>query len=301
MASRYQVLTDEQAEQFLNEGHVVIPDCFSRDQARQWTDRAFVRLGYDRNDPSTWEQGRVHMPRMETWEIKDFAPEAWAAMGDLLGGEDRIMQPAYWGDSFIVNFHDRADSPWQPPSSAVGGWHKDGDWFVHFLDSPEQGLLTLVVWSDIGPKGGGTFIATDSVPVVARFLAQHPEGLLPNQFKFQELISQCREFKEVTGKVGDVVLLHPYILHASSQNPSGIPRFITNPAVSLKEPMNLNRANADDYSLLELSVVRGLGVDRLDFGITGQRERVIPERVRIQQRMLEEETARLASAGIGGR
>jgi hypothetical protein len=42
-------------------------------------------------------------------------------------------------------------------------WHKDGDFFRHFLDSPEQGLLTIVLWSDIEERGGGTFIAPDSV------------------------------------------------------------------------------------------------------------------------------------------
>jgi hypothetical protein len=41
------------------------------------------------------------------------------------------------------------------------------DFFRHFLDSPEQALLTLVLWTDMLPKGGGTFVAADSVPVVA--------------------------------------------------------------------------------------------------------------------------------------
>ena len=291
----YRMLTDEQAEHFLRRGYVVVSDCFSRDEARRWTDRAFDRLGYRRDDPSTWTQGRVHMPRMETWEVREFAPKAWAAMADLLGGEECIAQPAFWGDSFIVNFNDGADRPWQPPSAESPGWHKDGDWFVHFLDSPEQGLLTLVVWSDIGPQGGGTFVAADSVAVVARFLRDHPDGLRPEQFRFREMIAECREFVEVMGSVGDVVLLHPYILHASSQNPSGIPRFITNPAVSLKEPMQFDRSDPGDYSLVVRAVLHGLGVERLAFAPTGERARIVPERVRRQQRMLEEESARLAA------
>ena len=57
-----------------------------------------------------------------------------------------------WSDGFIINFGLGADQPWQPPSPEVSGWHKDGDFFRHFLDSPEQGLLTIVVWSDIYPK-----------------------------------------------------------------------------------------------------------------------------------------------------
>jgi hypothetical protein len=58
------------------------------------------------------------------------------------------------------------------------------------------------------PKGGGTFVAADSVPVVARFLAGHPEGVLPGEFDYAGLIGQCRDFVEMTGQAGDVVLLH---------------------------------------------------------------------------------------------
>ena len=114
-------------------------------------------------------------------------------------------------------------------------------------------------------KGGGTFVAADSVPVVARFLAEHPEGVLPDDFDYAELIGQCHDFVEMTGEAGDVVLLHPYTLHATSQNVLGVSRIITNPPLALREPMNFNRPDPDDFSLVEQAVLRGLGVGRLDF------------------------------------
>lgn len=300
MAKRYEFLSAEQVEQFLETGLVVVPECFPREVAREWTDHAYARLGYDRLDPGTWTAGRIHMPTARYVDIREFAPRAWGAACELVGGAERVRPPFGIGDGFIVNFHDGADRPWQPPSAHSPGWHKDGDFFRHFLDSPEQGLLTLVIWSDIEPRGGGTFVATDSVPVVARLLAGHPEGLLPNQFDFRALIVQCDGFLECTGRAGDIVLLHPYILHASSQNPSGRPRFLTNPPLHLREPMCFHREDPEDYSLVELAVLRGLGVDHLDFSPTGPRERVIPERERIQARMLEEERARLAAERPGG-
>jgi hypothetical protein len=129
------------------------------------------------------------------------------------------------------------------------------------------------------------------VPQVARFLADHPEGVDPNAFG--PLIHECKEFVEFTGKTGDVVLLHPFMMHASSSNPSGRARFITNPPVSFTAPMNFNRANWNDHSLVEKAVLRGLGVERLDFQPTAPREAIVPERVRRQQKMLEEQQARL--------
>ena len=296
MQRSYEFLTGEQVEGFLRRGHVLVKNCFSREAARELTDRAFVRLGYDPDDISTWEQHRIHMPVHGRVEIREFAPKAWGAICELLGGEGRVKQPATWGDGFIVNLG-RSEDPgsWQPPSAQVKGWHKDGDWFVHFLDSPEQGLLTIVVWSDIRPTGGGTFIACDSVPVVARFLAEHPEGVRPGGFDFPSLAAQCHDFIEATGEVGDVYLIHPYVLHASSQNALRVPRLITNPAVSLNEPMNFHRPDPADYSPVERAVLRGLGVERLDFQPTSPRERVTPQRVLRQEKMLEEEKARLAS------
>ena len=176
------------------------------------------------------------------------------------------------------------------------GWHKDGDFFRHFLDSPEQGLLGIVIWSDIEPQSGGTFAAGDSVGPIARHLANHPDGLLPVEAGFGDLIHQCSDFVEFTGRAGDVVLLHPYILHAASSNPSGRPRFITNPNVTLAEPMSFNRDDPAGYSPVELAVLRALGVQRLDFRPTAPRERVVPEREARQAKMLAEEKRRLGIA-----
>lgn len=297
MQGSFQVLTNAQVESFLTRGHVILRDCFAPEAAQTLTDRAWVRLGYDPRNPATWTETRIHMPVVERLDVRTWAPKVWDAVCELLGGEARVQQPVTWGDGFIVNLGIGADRPWEAPSPQVKGWHKDGDWFVHFLDSPEQGLLTIVVWSDIQPRGGGTFIACDSVPIVARFMAEHPEGVRPGGFPFGEMISQCHDFVEVTGKVGDVVLLHPYVLHTVSQNHLGVPRFITNPAVSLREPMRFDRPDPDDFSLVERAILQGLNVEHLDFQATTSRERITPERVRRQQQMLEAEKTRLAAAG----
>lgn len=47
-----------------------------------------------------------------------------------------------------------------------------------------------------------------------------------------------------TGKVWWLTSTQP---HSASKNHLRIPRFITNPPVTLKEPLNLNRANPEEY------------------------------------------------------
>lgn len=277
----YRELSQDQARQFVERGYVVVPGCVPADTCREWVDHAFARCGYDPQDPKTWAEPRVHTSPSRTVDAARFAPKAFAAICDVLGGEERVDTPCVWGDNFVINLREGADRPWEPPSASIPGWHKDGYFFRHFLDSPEQGLLVITVWTDIKPRGGGTFIAPDSVGVVSRFLAERPEGTAPDAFG--ALIDGCREFTELTARAGDVVLLHPFMLHAVSQNHLGIPRIICNPPVFLREPMRFDRTDPADHSLVEQAVLRALGRERFTFTPTAPRRADWPEWVRAAQ------------------
>ena len=293
-------LREADVEHFVRHGYVVVENCFTEEAAQAWTERAWLRLGYDRDDPSTWAEKRVHLSSLASVEAEEFAPKAFGAALQLLGGEDRVTLPWTWTDGLIANLGVGDDRAWDPPSAEVSGWHKDGDFFRHFLDSPEQGLLTIVLWTDMLHRGGGTFIATDSVPVVARFLAEHPEGVLPLDFDFRALAAECTSFVELTGRRGDVVLMHPFMLHATSQNVIRHGRMISNPPIALRAPMQFDRADPRTFSAVESAVLRGLGVERLEFTPAGPRESVVPQRVLDQQRRERDETRRLAAARSTG-
>ena len=263
------MLTPEQREQFLTEGHIVIRGAFPRAEAIAWVREECAHIGYDLDDPSTWEKEYIRIETKRRVTLDEYAPAAWEASCDLMGGRDRVAYQSGIG-LFAMNLRQGADKPYRPASAEVGGWHKDGWQFRHFLDSHEQGLLGIPLMTDVLPEGGGTFIAADSVAVVARFLAAHPEGVLPDDFPNQELVSQCHDFREITGEAGDFFLLHPYLLHAVSQNRLRRPRAICNVLYALKEPMQLNRPDGD-YSPVEAAILRGLGVDHYDFQPTQPR------------------------------
>lgn len=291
----YRTLNQEQVDHFVEYGFVKLPGAIDAEFARAQTNLAYERLGISKDDPETWLEGKTHMPAAERWPVPEVSPLAWGAICDLCGGEDRIPGPdeTTWGNSFILNFSFGADRPWQAPGPKVPGWHKDGDFFYHFLDSPEQGLLCAIYWSDVNHQGGGTYIVPDSIGVVAEFLNENREGIHPSDPRWRELPGKCHDFREITARTGDVFLLHPFMLHASSQNVLGIPRFMTNPPIKLREPMQFNRANPNDFSPVELAVLRGLRVDRLDYEIGGDRRENVPERVKRQQEMLAKERARM--------
>lgn len=268
-----QVLSEADQAHFLERGYVIVRGAVPHANVQEWQQLAWKRLGIDPNDQSTWAKDRIHLPPSRVVEVEHFAPRAFGAMCELLGGRERILEPCFWGDVFIANLSEGSDRPYQEPSAQAPGWHKDG-YGRHFLDSSEQALLVLVAWTDVLSRGGGTFIAPDSVGFVSRFLAEHPEGVSARDCG--PLIAQCHEFEEMTADAGDVILLHPFMLHAVSQNVRRIARVIANPIIHFREPMNFNRENADEFSLVERATLRHLGVERLDFHPTSPREEKRP-------------------------
>ena len=57
--------------------------------------------------------------------------------------------------------------------------------------------------------------------------------------------------------------------------------------------MQFDRDDPSEHSPVERAVLRALGVERLDYRPAAPRENVVPERVLRQERMREEEEARL--------
>ena len=260
-------------DQFLNTYMVHLKGALPHQLCDDWVQEYFARTGVDEADPATFSPGGSRFAeRTETIPIASASPMTWDAICQLLGGEDKIDERTrYFSNNFNLNFNSGADKPWQGPSAQTAGWHKDGWFFRHFLDSPEQALLCLVIWRQIEPQSGGTFFAPDSVPLICKELYDHPEGLC-HTHPFGRLINRCADFREMTAATGDVILLHPFMLHAPSQNPSGRIRFMNNKVVSLKEPMQFKR-NDGAYTILEESILQTFAKRSMHYQITGERKR----------------------------
>jgi hypothetical protein len=293
-------LDDSAVEHFIHRGYVVLEGAIPRALADEWASAALARVGYSQRDPSARVRGRIHLPSLHMRvDVTARLPRVWAAQCELLGGAERAG-PCFVWDSFIVTIDDAGGASWEPPSPRSPGWHVDGDHFRHFLDSPEQGLVSLFACTDILPRGGGTLLACDSVAVIAHLLAAHPQGVLPEDFDFHALVRKCRDFIQLTARAGDVILVHPFVLHAASPNHLAVPRVIANAPLPLREPMNFAREDPRALSPVERAVLRGLGLPRLEFFPTAGRERVASPRAAVAQRMRDEEETRIAAGGCLG-
>ncbi|ANB13500.1 hypothetical protein AWJ20_1794 [Sugiyamaella lignohabitans] len=305
-------LTQDQYDHFMEKGYIILHDCFTREQAAYWLKDVWVRLGLNPNDKESWHNPavpedpygvKIHMPAQRTVKVSEFAPKAWGAICDLVGGEEKIVEETkYWRDNFIVNLGHRPTdrAPDIDDPRALENWHCDGDQFTHFLDSPDQGVVMTPIWSDeVKHLGGPTFLAPDSIDIVARFLHDHPEGFKPGSGVFvgRDIAQMCNDFVECVGKVGDVIICHPFMLHSASHNTLRIPRFITNPTVILKEPFRFDLP-LEQLSPIERKTIKACGKDGpFKFEIVGERLRFHGQRYKYWNDSHEQELVRLNDYG----
>lgn len=285
-------LTPEHARDFLENGFVVVKNAFPQTVADQICENAWKELhnefGIVAGERTTWHKhphGYIRTNGQNLrFKLEDEAPDVVLAQCDVLGGCNRLPfngSRLMFGGGVIANFGVESQDAWKPPSPQQGGWHKDGWHFRHFLDSPEQGLLTVPIYTEILPKSGGTILARDSIAPVARLLNEYPAGFHADSvqgagYLIPYLVEQCNDFVELTGEPGDLALLHPYMLHRRTVNPTDRPRFIANLAIVLEEPLCFQRNQGDPHSLVELAVLAALEKASLDYQPTNPREAFVP-------------------------
>lgn len=91
----------------------------------------------------------------------------------MLTRREQMCRCKHWKDGWIINLGKPEFSESDPLDvRTLDNWHCDGDWFTHYLDSPEQALLVIPLFTDIKPKGGGTVICTDGIKLVAERLVR---------------------------------------------------------------------------------------------------------------------------------
>jgi len=270
------------AQTFLDHGFVAIEGALSQEFCESVASAAFQRMGMVESDRSTWPAGRTGLSVVRNWQMADVAPAAGAAVEELLGGRD-VVSFSGVQDNLIVNLPD-PNAHWfgaDEIAHPAAGWHKDGDWFRHFLDSPEQALLVIVFWRDVAADQGATYVAVDSVGPVARLLKEHPEGLDPAEVldAVPDVLRQCTDFRALTGRQGTIVFAHPFMLHTASVNATDRPRLISNSSVMLREPMSFARGDGA-YNVVERSILRHLGPAPIHYRPSGERKAVSSERER---------------------
>jgi ectoine hydroxylase-related dioxygenase (phytanoyl-CoA dioxygenase family) len=244
-------LSPEQRRRFDERGLVRLDGFVPRATAetmaeRLWADLA-RREGLQRRAPASW---RVERPfqfqaLQASGAFDAMATPAVRALLDDLLGRDRWAPPAHWGQP-LVCFPTAGD--WDVPHRQ---WHLDGP-----CDPAARRSLVgrlFLILAPLSPHGGGTVVATGSHRIVEAIADRAGVQLSSSEMRkrlraehgwFDALMSPGDgrvarfmdagvevagvplQVEEMTGRPGDLYLMHPRALHAPAPNKASGPRFV---------------------------------------------------------------------------
>ena len=225
------VLTDDEVDQFVTDGYLRLRHAFDSVLAAACIDELWTSLDEDPDDASTWTapvrriSGSVSPILREAINTKRLV----GAIDDLVGVGQWQARTAGYG-TFPIRFPSVTD-----PGDT--GWHIDGSfgdppsYRVNFA-SKGRALLLLMLFTDVGPDDAPTRIKVRSHLDVATALATTaPEGA-PFDVTLQAPDALRRSTIHATGSAGDVLLCHPFLVHAATWPHTGAtPRFIAQPCI----------------------------------------------------------------------
>jgi hypothetical protein len=249
------MLSDQQREEFQRAGFVRIPGAFTQGEAGAMCDIVWdlleEKFRVRRDDPDSWRIPYASGMQMLRGNPV-FAPiggkETTEAIDGLLG-EKRWKRPKHWGQ-FLISFPTR-EARWVVPHHL---WHTD----FSFQGPPNEtfGVLLFIFLSEVPPGAGGTAVVEGSPRVVRRFLRTVPAKRLGNMKQvrlalmdsdpwLRALTSEETEDRierfmgshhdldgipvrvsELWGEAGDIIMGHPWLLHASTTPCGAEPRIM---------------------------------------------------------------------------
>jgi hypothetical protein len=250
------IFSPSDIEHFIERGHITLHDAFPAAVAAAGRAELWDVMGLDCATRSAWTQPFIHIRHGFCGEpFRGAITERVLSAIDELVGPGRATPLTHLG-WWPVLFPGFDTAPWR----AQDDWHVDGGHFIHRLRSSDQGLLPLFLFSDIAIGDGGTALAEGSHADVARLLADAgAQGLGMLQLTQAARALAKPAVAEAIGHAGDVVLLHPFLVHARSTNLGERVRFMCNPCVSLREPMDPLRSSG--ASPVETAIARALSVN----------------------------------------
>jgi hypothetical protein len=262
----HRVLSDAQREQFLRQGFVKIENAFPSETAAEARAILWNATGCDPSDKTTWTRAVIRLGdfAQEPFRQAVNTPVLHSAFDELVGAGRWVPRQSLGG--FPVRFP-------HPDDPGDTGWHVDasfpsdqpGDSNAGYLDwriniySRGRALLMLFLFSGIAEDDAPTRIRLGSHRRVAQLLAPAGESGLSMIELSTAAADATRDLPEVaaTGAAGTVFLCHPFLVHAAQPHRGTTPRFLAQPPLIPRAPLELDRPDGQ-YSLVEKAILLAL-------------------------------------------
>lgn len=132
----------------------------------------------DFNDKLIWYIFCINMFFYFDFDLFIFVFKVWVVICEICGGEDCIdLVFKYWKDFFIVNFGILEGENKFVFFENFFEWYVDGDFFVYYFDSREQGLFVIFLFIDIEYYGGGIYICFFVIFKIVKYLYENLVGV----------------------------------------------------------------------------------------------------------------------------
>ena len=252
-------LSDAQLAQFIADGFVRIDNAFPEPLATEARNILWADTALDPNDPATWTKPVIRLGHYGQPPFRD------AANTELLHETyDQLVGPGHWlPPNTLGTFPIRFPSPDDPGDA---GWHIDMSfgWEENPADflawranvtSKGRALLMLFLFSEVGDQDAPTRIRVGSHMSIARRLAPAGDAGLSLRELASTGFAESADCPEVlaTGSPGTVYLCHPFLVHAAQPHHGTRPRFMAQPPLLPKGPLQLKREDGA-YSAVEQSI-----------------------------------------------
>lgn len=251
------MLTAAQKSEFDEHGWVRVPGAIPDEHVHSVLDRIWddleQRCGIPRDAPETWPEAR---PKgfNRLMRSGDFEPTSSSAVQDAIDG---FLEPGHWErpspwGALLLTFP--AAGPWFLPNHS---WHMDFRASESAVADKTTGVQVFAILEPLAARGGATVVLAGSHRLV-RHLARQPELIGSGRSKditkavkraapnLRDLWSRDlggdREERyllnpvdvfgipvqavEFTGNPGDLIFMHPWIIHAASPNCGNRPRIV---------------------------------------------------------------------------
>jgi ectoine hydroxylase-related dioxygenase (phytanoyl-CoA dioxygenase family) len=212
-------------------------------------------FGIDQAEPSTWT---VERPA-QLQRLRDHPAFRWRPTAALERTIETIVGTAFdrpkdLGSAFVAF---RSTAPWGVPDK---GWHIDANYRSPLF--PAGGVKTLALLGEVKSRGGGTQVLDGSHRLVHDWFRLHPPPPTARSAELRKLLRAhpyvdtllspgeaeprverflrsteehqgvTLQVVELTGSAGDVILMHPLLMHAPAPNNSEAPRLMVSGGVT---------------------------------------------------------------------
>lgn len=261
------VLSDNELKDFIDYGYVAVKNAFSRDIANKCKEKIWERIENDeklniqRNNQLSWPYDKL--PIGEVYWMHDgypwnevFTQRLQIALNQIAGNENlQDFGLGWWTITFPMNPIYRDTEKWK----VSGSIHIDGS-NKKYPYSKDIGCTLIMYFNDVLSNAGGTCAYEGSHKIALQALVNAGLRGATSKELQNSVIASNQEFNliEFTGEAGDVIIIHPLLLHGRGMNlgtydDNGV-RFMCHPTIALKQHLNYFNKNIDDMTILEKSI-----------------------------------------------